>query len=143
MVSIFVQEVPRINLTKFWHGYHCYNCNYAKHINMAYSFSISKNAFKMFPKPKTRVMVGYYISQAFNPYLVHIFLNCVFAPNIWTTNCSIIGIILPLIKVQIKPFQISKKMLWSASKLNKLSNHINFTFFWNVLVPHLIILLHV
>ena len=76
-------------LLKFWHGYNCYFSKYAKHIYMAYSFPISKNAFKMFPNPKNMVMVGYYISQASHPYLVHNFLNFIFATINCFTNCSI------------------------------------------------------
>ena len=97
--SIFVQEVPRINPTRFWHGYNCYFSKYAKHIYMAYSFPISKNAYKMFPKPKTRVMVGYYTSLAFNLCLGHKFWKCIIAPIIWNANCSIIGISWPLNKI--------------------------------------------
>ena len=102
--SIFVQEVPRINLNKIWHGFKFYFSKYAKHHNMAYSFPISKVHFKMFPKTRTRVMVSFYISQAFNPCLDHKFWKCIIAQIIWNTFGSIIGITLPSNKVTFATF---------------------------------------
>ena len=87
--SIFVQEVPRIPLTKICHGYNCHFSKNTKHIYLPHSFPIFQNAFKMFPNPKTMVMVGYYISQSSHPYLVHNFLNFIFATINCFTNCSI------------------------------------------------------
>ena len=56
-------------------------------------------------------------------------------------NIALIGIILPLIKVQIKNFKNLKQMVCWAWKFNKLSSKTSFIFFWNVLVPQIIVLL--
>ena len=108
---------------------------------MAYSFPISKNAFKMFPNPKTMVMVGYYTSQASHPYLVHNFLNFILLQLIVLQIVPLIGLILPLIKMQIKLFQNPQPIAWLASTLNKLSNHLFFMKFWVGLIPQINVLL--
>ena len=51
------------------------------------------------------------------------------APNNCFAKYCIIGILLPLIKIQTKPFQNSKHVVWSASKLNKLSSNTIFIIF--------------
>ena len=74
-------------------------------------------------------MESFPIKLGNQPYTFGNFLKYLSVSNIGFTNCSIIGITLPLIKMQIKLFQNSQPIAWLASKLNKLSNKINFTFF--------------
>ena len=53
--SIFVQEVPRINFTQFWHEFKPYFGNYAKYIYMAYSFPFPKMHWKYFQNTTPRL----------------------------------------------------------------------------------------
>ena len=104
------------------------------HLYVTFS-SYLKNAFQNVSKTKTRVMASFYIAQALNPYLDHTFWKCIIVQIIGNTFCSIIGIILPLIKVQIKLFKNPKPMVCWACKFHKFSSNTNFTYFWIYLGP--------
>ena len=45
--SIFVQEVPRIIPTRFWHGLHCYICKCSNKINNRLSLTSITNGFEI------------------------------------------------------------------------------------------------
>ena len=109
------------------HGYNCHFSKNAKHIYLLPSFPIFKMHSKLFQIWTSRLWWASTFHKLSIYTLFIFFLKYIIAPIIWNTNCSIIGIILPLIKMQIKPFQNSKQMLWLDAMLNKLSSNINFT----------------
>ena len=84
--SIFVQEVPRINLTRFWHGYNCYFSKYAKPIYLPPSFPIFKMHSKLFQIWTSRLWWASTFHKLSIYTLFIFFLKYIIAPNIWNTK---------------------------------------------------------
>ena len=83
---IFVQEVPRINFTKFGMVTIATLPNVQKPSIWHIPFPF-QNTFQNVSKTKTRVMVSFYIAQAFNPYLDYKIWECIIAQIVWNTIC--------------------------------------------------------
>ena len=84
-----------------------------------------------------------WLATTFHKLLIHtwfiIFWTSYLLQLIVLQIIPLIGIILPLIKMQIKLFINSKQTLGWACKFHKLSSNTNFTFFWIGLIPQLIV----
>ena len=111
-----------------------------KYLNRHY-FAFIQNEHEVFSKLHTRMMGSFYIEEAFQLNAFHNFKKCLSAPNSCFPNIALIGIILPLIKVQIKLFKNPKQMVGWAWKFHELSNKTNFIKFGIHLIPQLIVLL--
>ena len=98
---------------------------------------------KRFPNYQPMVMVGWYSQQAFQIYQSIKFGVGVVPQFNCFTNVLLIGISLPLIKIQTKYFKNTKQIVCWACTFHKLSISITFRNFGNVLVPQLIELLQV
>ena len=61
-----------------------------------HSLAFIQNGFEIISKLQTRMMVSFYIEEAFQLYAFHKFLNYISAPNIEKTIVPLIGVSLPL-----------------------------------------------
>ena len=103
--SLFVQEVPRIKVTKIWHNYICHIAKYAKYIYMSYSLPNFKMHLKCFQitrpawwLPSTLNKLSKYIN--FIKFGVGMIPQLIVLPNV-----LLIGIFMPLIKIPTKDFE--------------------------------------
>ena len=113
----------------------CYIFNYTKPTYIAFPSHLIQMPSKWFQINKSMLWLVSTLHKLTNHTWFITFLNYISAPIILYTLVPLIGIILPLIRLQIKLLKDSTQRVCWAWKFHQLSNHMTFIFFWIILVP--------
>ena len=135
-LTYYLGSSKKVNY-KFWTLFTKATLKIPKNHLISVSLAFVQIVFKYLSKFQDKPMDVFYLKLGRSPSNFRMLWNVQVTKIIkWSIylicHCSIIGNILPLLKMQIQSLQNSYQTVWLASKFDKLYNDTNFIKFWNV-----------